>query len=391
MRWAVLPCVIGLLQRPSTLHNVGSPNALTSLLADPPVLVPASAQVAPAAPSDAAASSEGMPRKAKAPHAHTANASKVAATCRADDVCRCKIFGDGCRGSLTMAPSDEYPQYNAVHYCRVYGLCGDDLPDHLRLRAQRQSLAAINRMYKNGVPSNTISRAGLFVHQHDSTEQWDKPVYDVSCESWPHWAGSIISRSVPGLYNTDCGVIVAPQAVQVLCSYYADFTSWNEGCSMDDIVGSVHGHAMSRPPSRPRNRPYDGPDQLKEMLEMSLELQNGSAAMPREEWGTRGERRTRARRRRLRAEGNGEPDRWDFWDGYYNEVLINRSWYAARLPRAVAGIFYLSGGWEEEDGRQCAQRTLDRMRAQYGDAAADVSVFALTPGEGFSLPADRGG
>eukprot|EP00908_Phaeocystis_cordata_P010647 Transcript_21500.p1 GENE.Transcript_21500~~Transcript_21500.p1 ORF type:complete len:284 (+),score=27.11 Transcript_21500:380-1231(+) len=218
--------------------------------------------------------------------------------------------------------------------------------------------------------------------------QWDKPVYDVSSESWPHWAGSIISRSVPGLYNTDCGVIVAPQAVQVLCSYYADFTSWNEGCGMDDIVGSVHGHAMSRPPSRPRNRPYDGPDQLKEMLEMSLELQNGCAAMPREEWGTRGERRTRARRRRLRAEGNGEPERWDVWDGYYNEVLINRSWYAARLPRAVAGIFYLSGGWEEEDSRQCAQRTLDRMRAQYGDAAADVSVFALTPGEGFSLPAD---
>ena len=47
-------------------------------------------------------------------------------------------------------------------------------------------------------------------------------------------------------------------------------------------------------------------------------------------------------------------------------------------------IFYLSGGWEEEDGRQCAQRTLDGMRAQYGDAAADVSVFALTPGEGLS-------
>ena len=248
-------------------------------------------------------------------------------------------------------------------------------------------LTELNRMYREGRPSNDIATAGLFVHQHDSSEERDTPLFDARAQEWPHWAGSVVSRSMGGLYNAECGIIVRPQAAKVLCSYYADFTSWNVGCDTEDILDRWTGHEMSRKPSRPRNQPYDGPGELKEMLEMSLELQNGSTALARGAWGTRSERRDL--RERLRTKGDGEPATWDFWEGYYNEVLINRSYYAARLPGAVAGVFYLSGASAGE-GRACADSTLSTLRTRYGDdAVAHVKVFAHTPGQGFASDADQ--
>ena len=146
---------------------------------------------------------------------------------------------------------------------------------------EQLGLAELNRMYREGRPSNNLAAAGLFVHQHDSSEQWT-PLFDaMAAQEWPHWAGSVVSRSMSGLYNEECGIIVRPEAAKVLCSYYADFTSWNVGCDTEDILDRWTGHEMSRKPSRPRNKPYDGPGELKEMLEMSLELQNGSTALAR--------------------------------------------------------------------------------------------------------------
>ena len=73
-------------------------------------------------------------------------------------------------------------------------------------------LADLNRMYRNGGPSNDVAKAGLFVHQHESAEEWDKPLFDVSSQApLPHWAGSLISRATSGLYSTGCGIILAPQ------------------------------------------------------------------------------------------------------------------------------------------------------------------------------------
>jgi len=65
-----------------------------------------------------------------------ANASAVAAECRAKKVCGCKIFGkcgrkyDGT--TYTTDPDGRFPLHHSSYYCRVYGLCGDDLPQHLR-------------------------------------------------------------------------------------------------------------------------------------------------------------------------------------------------------------------------------------------------------------------
>ena len=71
-----------------------------------------------------------------------ANASAVAGECRLQKVCHCKIFGI-CMGILTTEPNDKYPLHHANHYCKFYGLCGDDLPEHLRGAEWRSSSGTI--------------------------------------------------------------------------------------------------------------------------------------------------------------------------------------------------------------------------------------------------------
>ena len=60
------------------------------------------------------------------------NATEVADMCRKDNICRCKIFGDVCPPGLTTDATSKYPRHDANHYCKVYRLCGNDLPNHLR-------------------------------------------------------------------------------------------------------------------------------------------------------------------------------------------------------------------------------------------------------------------
>ena len=257
-------------------------------------------------------------------------------------------------------------------------------------------LADLNRMYRNGAPSNDVAKAGLFVHQHDSAEEWDKPLFDVDSQNpLPHWAGSLISRATTGLYSAGCGIILAPQVVKVLCSYYADFTSWNAGCETRDIKALGLGvggptstkHEMKHKPTHARNEPYDGPDHLEEMLQMSVELQKkSSGAMPNSEWGTQLQR---SKDRSMWQGGSKEAvadAEGHFWDGSYNEVLINRSFFTDHLPGGIAGIFFLSGQpWEADPGRTCAEKTLGALRAEYGDdAVAHVELYAHTPGHGFT-------
>ena len=63
-----------------------------------------------------------------------ANASTVAAQCRSEALCRCKIFGDVCPPGETTDASSDFPHHGEPYYCKVYRLCGDDLPEHLRSR-----------------------------------------------------------------------------------------------------------------------------------------------------------------------------------------------------------------------------------------------------------------
>jgi hypothetical protein len=167
------------------------------------------------------------------------------------------------------------------------------------------------------------------------------------------------------------------------------------GCETRDIKALGLGiggptstkHEMKHKPTHPRNVPYDGPDSLEQMLQMSVELQNKSrGAMPRSEWGPQLQRSKdrstwQGASKELVADSEAR-----FWDGSYNEVLINRSYFTDHSPGGIAGIFFLSGQpWEADAGRTCAEKTLGALRSQYGDeAVAHVALYAHTPGHGFT-------
>ena len=60
-----------------------------------------------------------------------ANATKTAAQCRSSRPCRCKILGE-CEPGMNTAPTGRFPLHSPAHYCKMYSLCGDMLPMHLR-------------------------------------------------------------------------------------------------------------------------------------------------------------------------------------------------------------------------------------------------------------------
>lgn len=204
----------------------------------------------------------------------------------------------------------------------------------------------LNQLFDAGHPSNSVAHAGLVVHQHDNTEGWDAAIYKPQTDSGfaERWSASLVSRLFPGTYNDECGIVINPSAVQVLCSYYHDMVSWSSGCASVNM-------RMDQPPSKPSETPYP-PDKLKDMLEMSAEIQQRN--------------RVRASTKELWQRGNGEPNTGDasFWQGKYNEVVIDGKHYTASLPWAVVAVFYIQGG--DRDGPACAERTRSAIMEKYG-------------------------
>ena len=94
------------------------------------------------------------------------------------------------------------------------------------------TVEAINQMYEEGRPSNDVAQAGLLIHQHDNTEvdgclpPCQRDDYDGTAPMFEpgereYFATSVINRDLPGLYNQECGLIVAPEMAEVFCSYCA--------------------------------------------------------------------------------------------------------------------------------------------------------------------------
>jgi hypothetical protein len=255
-------------------------------------------------------------------------------------------------------------------------------PDHKRQSGFNLTLANINWLYNNGSPSNDASHAGLLVHQHDNTEEGRKRVAADTERGWAwawahqaifkpaghiplkdkggriqgYWATSLVNRQLPGLYNSECGVVIAPGAARVLCSFYADFNSWKTGCTR-------LGRSIQAKVSRPRSTPYP-PDQLSEMMLMSTELQQD---------------RDPGRKRRRRWSGApllpGAPE---YWASEYNEVLIDSQYYEQHFPWSVAAVFYVEGG--DPEGPQCAARTRQAICSEFGLDEEQVLLLKHTPG-----------
>ena len=247
-------------------------------------------------------------------------------------------------------------------------------------RAVSLSLNDVNRLYDTGHPTNNISEAGLLIHQHDNTERKDENIYTPGRKFRYHWATSLINRQMPGLYNHECGVILAPAEARVLCSYYADFVSWTEGCSRRGLgQGGLRltrrrwidpTPVLDHEVSQPRDIPYP-PEQLAEMMNMSVELQQAQLS----DYEMR--MRKAVNLRQFRHGGSGEPTAERFWLGQYNEVLVDSEHYRSSLPRSIAGVFYVAGG----GGETCAIKAHEFLTAHYRLKPEQLLLLMHKPGE----------
>ena len=133
-----------------------------------------------------------------------------------------------------------------------------DLPLSSAKTVKALTLKEINRMYEYGVPSNNLRQAGLLIHMKDDTEEFGPGglVHPGDRQFQQFWATSVVNKNMPGMYKDSCGLIIAPPAANVMCSYYQDYTSWNNGCKPDYLFK---------------------PDKLEEMMNRSLALQKGGA------------------------------------------------------------------------------------------------------------------
>ena len=246
----------------------------------------------------------------------------------------------------------------------------------LKVAAKTVSLKNLNKWYEEGKASNNVSKAGLLVHQHDNTEKgWGADAMLYKPGGKPFFATTMMNKHLKGLYNDECGIIVTPGASSLMCSYYADFMSWDAGCERKGL-NAANGWHTAQQPSAPRGTPYP-PKEFKDMMEMSRELQEGKGRPPAA--GEMGYNAKAAKAfQNLKRKALGEPGGAEFWLGGYNEVLISRTFYESGLPWSVAATFFVDGG--ADGGPECAKQTRDSLVKWYGKNASHVLMVKLTPG-----------
>ena len=109
-----------------------------------------------------------------------ANATAVAEQCRREDMCRCKIFNEACPPNVGPEPSNKYPLHNAAHYCKIYSLCGDDLPKHLQDPTSAAAKTAATTPSKEQedapTPAPTAAQAPFIPVGDDNAEDTPNPV-----------------------------------------------------------------------------------------------------------------------------------------------------------------------------------------------------------------------
>ena len=184
-----------------------------------------------------------------------------------------------------------------------------------------------------------------------------------------YFATTVVNRKLKGLYNRECGIIVTPSAARLLCSFYADFVSWDAGCQQRGLADPYGWHVALRP-SKPRNTPYP-PEGLIDMMKMSQELQEGKGKPAA----------ANSTDSNLAQRGNGEPgNKNGFWLGGYNEVLISSSAYKSGIPWSIIGVFFVNGG--DKDGPRCAKATVNALQKYHGVAnTSHILLLSHTPGD----------
>ena len=209
------------------------------------------------------------------------------------------------------------------------------------------TVAQLNRWYEKGHPSNRVASAGVLVHAHDNTERMGAGnlAQPSGGQFSQFWATSLVNTQMPALYQYNCGIVLDPQYVKLLCSFYMDFTSWTEGCNRTNLAQLTPGASEDegrKVANWARNSPYP-PEMFEDMLNTSLSMQNQQTASFR-----------------------------------YNEVLVNSTAYRESLPGSVAGVFYVHRADDPGDP-ECAMAAHSALVELYGLKPEDVMLLRHTP------------
>lgn len=203
-------------------------------------------------------------------------------------------------------------------------------------KASGLTVSQLNRWYEQGHPSNRIEAAGLLLHAHDLTERGAGAglPFPAGRQFQEFWATSLVNVHMPALYKYDCGIVLNPKHVQLLCSFYVDFTSWDHGCKRSNL-GAMLGPGG-------RDTPYPAA-MFEDMLNASLALQ--------------------------------KPDQ----DSYtYNEVLVNSTAYREHLPGSVAAVYYVHRADDPGDP-ECAMAAHSALVEIYGLKPEDLLLLRHMP------------
>ena len=172
------------------------------------------------------------------------------------------------------------------------------------------SAAQLNKLFMSAGPSNSLTGAGVIVHNFDRTEEASEPWRPcgddgicpderewwnscLNCEPTRFWWSTSILNWAQHNAFADSGIILAPEHTRVLCAYPFDSGTMETGCKAAETARFE-------------------PGELKEMLNLSMSLEGVAplATMP----------------------------------NMYNEVLVDTANFTAQLPFSiVAFVFGLNG------------------------------------------------
>ena len=215
---------------------------------------------------------------------------------------------------------------------------------------------AINRRFRDGQPSNNLSLVGVIIHQLDGTEdaqeRW-RPCFAASGQPESQTkqrmtlfskrcvndriSASIVNSKMLRIYDpSGPGIVIAPSAARVLCSYPGDGLSRGKTCTRPGTTdGCVPGCWVNTAAYKSRWCSRDNfrdaaiatrvrsrrdasscawrATQTREMLESMLGANSDAAA-----------------------------------SASWNELIIDPNFYMMQLPRAVEAIFYPIGNVRAE-------------------------------------------
>ena len=131
------------------------------------------------------------------------------------------------------------------------------------------AIPTLSERWQHAEPSSNLWEAGLLIHQFDNTESDSSASQSTYAHGHPTrevapwlpcpedaWCGkygdrlsaTLVSKQLPFLFNTNAGMILAPNLAEMLCSYFNDGGTMAKKCTdtshPDCVPGCSHEHTQ---------------------------------------------------------------------------------------------------------------------------------------------------